>query len=220
MALPLHLFPQGTRPRPKAGSSTAAYPGICRNRAAVAPGLPQAWRIVTDGARIAFGDGLQGWVEQDLEREVGDFIVYRRDAVHAYHLATVVDDAEQGVTEVLRGVDLLDSTPRQIFLQQRLALPDKTYVHVPILVDLRGRKLSKQNLAPEAAVERPGQVLMRLLNWLGQRPPLELFAASPQEILNWAIANWDLERLRGIERIPVDPSPDLLRARGAAGTAP
>jgi glutamyl-Q tRNA(Asp) synthetase len=184
----------------------AVYPGFCRGRTPGSVRESHALRVITAGARISFDDRVRGRVEQNLETEVGDFILYRRDRVFAYHLATVLDDAEQGVTEVLRGLDLLDSTPRQIYLQQRLGLPEPAYAHIPILVDSRGQKLSKQTFAPEAETRYPGGVLFRLLNLLNQHPPAELVAAPAPEILAWAVEHWDLAKLQGRDRIPVEPS--------------
>ncbi len=195
-----------------AGDPPGVYPGHCRRGNQASPPGPHALRIITEGAAIGFDDALQGTIAQNLETEVGDFILYRRDRVHAYHLATVLDDAEQGVTEVLRGIDLLDSTPRQIFLERLLELPAKDYAHVPILVDSHGQKLSKQNLAPEAETRNPGGVLFHLLELLKQNPPAELAAAPADEILAWAIENWNLARLAGIERIEVDPDRFGIRA--------
>jgi glutamyl-Q tRNA(Asp) synthetase len=188
------------------GEAAGVYPGLCRLRTAEPRSEPHALRIVTEGAHIAFHDRLQGPIEQNLEREVGDFILFRRDQVYAYHLATVLDDAEQGITEVLRGIDLLDSTPRQIFLQETLGLPAKGYAHVPILVDSRGQKLSKQSFAPEADTGNPGNILFRLLELLNQSPPAELKTATAEEILTWAIEHWDLSRLKKLDRIEVEPA--------------
>lgn len=188
------------------GETSAAYPGFCRGRRLGQESGSHALRINTEGAQVAFQDRLQGPTEQDVQTEVGDFILYRRDGVYAYHLATVLDDAEQGITEVLRGQDLLASTPRQIYLQQRLGLPTPGYAHVPILVDRNGQKLSKQTFAPEAATRNPGALLFQLLALLKQNPPEELASAGPAEILDWAIPHWDISRLEGIDRIAIDPA--------------
>jgi glutamyl-Q tRNA(Asp) synthetase len=185
-------------------AGTQTYPGHCRRRTGAAPPGPCALRIDTTGARIAFEDALQGPVAQNLETEVCDFILYRRDRVYAYHLATVLDDAAQGVTEVLRGIDLLDSTPRQIFLERLLGLPAKGYAHAPVLVERNGQKLSKQNLAPAAAVHDPGGLLLHLLGLLKQAPPAELAGAPAPEVLAWATAHWNPKALKGMEQITVD----------------
>lgn len=181
------------------------YPGLCRPRSD-SPPTAHALRIRTEHAHIAFDDALQGHIAQDLDREVGDFILYRRDGVYAYHLATVLDDAEQGITDVLRGIDLMDSTPRQIYLQQRLGLAAKTYAHIPILVGPNGQKLSKQNLAPEADTRCPSRLLVYLLELLRQNPPRELADSPAADILAWAIVHWDLTRLAGVQSLTVEPS--------------
>lgn len=187
-------------------NTTTVYPGFCRHRSILSRREPHALRILTAGTEISFHDQIQGRIEQNVEMEVGDFILFRRDQVYAYHLATVLDDAEQGITEVLRGFDLLDSTPRQIFLQRCLGLPVPGYTHIPILVDRTGQKLSKQSFAPEAETRHPGGLLFHLLVLLQQDPPAELASAPAPEILEWAVAHWDLSRLIGLKRITVDPS--------------
>ncbi|HEV2007463.1 MAG TPA: tRNA glutamyl-Q(34) synthetase GluQRS, partial [Burkholderiales bacterium] len=153
-----------------AGVEGPVYPGTCRN--GVADGkVARALRIDTRGASIAFVDALQGAVRQDLETEIGDFVLYRADQVIAYQLAVVVDDAEQGITDVVRGADLLDSTPRQIYLQQLLNLPSPRYMHVAIAVNAAGEKLSKQTLAAAIGAQQPLPELIRALHFLGQDPP-------------------------------------------------
>lgn len=125
--------------------ATLAYPGTCRD--GLQGRAPRAWRLrVPDGpaARFGFTDRFHGTVSQDLSSEVGDFALLRGDGLWAYQLAVVVDDAEAGVTDIVRGADLLDSTPRQIYLQQCLGLPTPRYLHVPVLNDAHGDKLSKQ----------------------------------------------------------------------------
>ncbi|MCC5884833.1 MAG: tRNA glutamyl-Q(34) synthetase GluQRS [Gammaproteobacteria bacterium] len=147
------------------------YPGTCRERGMtpLPDGTPHALRVrVPDGdaARIRFQDRLRGAFEFDLAAEQGDFIVRRKDGLWAYQLAVVVDDAEQGITDVVRGVDLLDSTPRQIHLQRLLGLPTPRYLHLPILVDERGDKLSKQAGAQGLDLATPRANLARALAWL------------------------------------------------------
>lgn len=188
-----------------AAHAAGVYPGWCRARIGQPPPAAHALRVRVQGGTLAFDDALQGRIAQHLETEVGDFILYRRDAVYAYPLATVLDDAAQGITEVLRGIDLMDSTPRQIHLERLLGLPAKTYAHVPVLVDAHtGQKLSKQNLAPAADTAEPGRLLFHLLGLLKQTPPAELAGAAAAEILAWAVENWEARRLAGIESIAVD----------------
>ena len=170
------------------------YPGTCRH------GLPagkaaRAWRLRVDADAVCFDDAVQGRICQDLEREVGDFVLLRADGYFAYQLAVVVDDADQGVTHVVRGADLLNSTPRQIFLQQCLGLPTPAYAHLPVAVNADGEKLSKQTLAVPVDAGRPGPALHAALVFLGQHPPPELAGAPPQDILAWAVANWHLARV-------------------------
>ncbi len=147
------------------------YPGTCRERGMepLPDGTSHALRVrIPDGAaaRIRVLDRLRGEIEFDLAAEQGDFIVRRRDGLWAYQLAVVVDDAEQGVTDVVRGIDLLDSTPRQIYLQRLLSLPTPRYLHLPVLVDARGDKLSKQAGAHPIDPARARVNLARVLRWL------------------------------------------------------
>jgi glutamyl-Q tRNA(Asp) synthetase len=157
------------------------YPGTCRN------GLPpgktlRALRIRTVPDSIRFPDRVQGLVEQSVERDVGDFIVYRADGQFAYQLAVVVDDAEQGITDVVRGADLLDSTARQIYLQRLLGYPTPRYLHVPVAVNAAGEKLSKQTGAPAIGLTSAWDELRRALDFLGQPE-----GANLRE----AVCNWD-----------------------------
>ncbi len=163
------------------------YPGTCRNGLAQGKSR-RALRVRSAAESIAFSDRLQGAIEQSVEREVGDFVLLRADGLYAYQLAVVVDDADQGVTDVVRGADLLDSTARQVHLQRVLGLPTPRYLHVPAAVNAQGEKLSKQTDAPQAG---PGD-LGRALAFLGLRPPPDLAAG---ELLAWARGRWDVERL-------------------------
>lgn len=170
------------------------YPGTCRN------GLPpgreaRAWRLKVEPGRVCFDDALQGRICQDLAAEVGDFVVLRADGYFAYQLAVVVDDAEQGVTHVVRGADLLDSTPRQIRLQQLLGVAQPNYLHLPAAVNAAGEKLSKQTRAVPIDVGRPQAALTAALGFLGQRPPAELADADLDDLWRWAIMHWDRSRL-------------------------
>ena len=180
------------------GLANGIYPGFCRHKPLPPEGQNHALRVQVGETLVSFEDRVRGPVTQDLAREVGDFIVYRRDAAFAYHLATVMDDADQGITEVLRGQDLLDSTPRQIYLQQRLNLPTPTYAHIPILLNPDGQKLSKRTLAPEAETRHPGPLLGYLLALLQHPLPPDLVSAPVTDILAWAREQWDLTRLRGL----------------------
>jgi glutamyl-Q tRNA(Asp) synthetase len=187
-------------------AETPIYPGFCRNKNKIAEDAPHALRVITEDTPVAFEDLLQGPLAQNLEKDVGDFIVLRRDRVYAYHLATALDDDEQGITEVVRGVDLLDSTPRQIYLQRLLGLPTPMYAHVPVLLDRTGLKLSKQTYADPVDGQNPSFALVGLLALLNQNPPRDLRSAETEEILDWAIRNWDISRLSDLRAIPVNLS--------------
>ena len=170
------------------------YPGTCR------PGLaqgrsPRSMRVRTEGHCVGFEDAVQGAFSQALETDVGDFVVRRADGLFAYQLAVVVDDADQAITEVVRGSDLLDSTPRQIHLQRALGLPTPGFLHLPVAVDPSGSKLSKQSRALPVDADHPEPALHRALEFLGHPPPKELDRAPLRELWEWAIANWRRERV-------------------------
>lgn len=176
------------------GLNDGVYPGTCRE--GLAPGRQaRAVRVRVSEETIVLHDGIQGELRQNLAREFGDFVVRRADNIVAYHLAVVVDDAWQGITEVVRGADLLDSTPRQIHLQRLLGLPTPRYAHLPIAANAQGQKLSKQNGARAIAEERPARTLHACLEFLGQRPEPRLRHATPAEVLQWGIAHWDLAKV-------------------------
>jgi glutamyl-Q tRNA(Asp) synthetase len=167
------------------------YPGLCRQ------GLPpgekgRSLRVLCQQTTIQFDDRIQGLQQMDMASECGDFVVKRADGLIAYQLATAVDDAEQGMTEVVRGSDLLESTFRQRHLQQLLSLPSPIYAHLPIATNEAGDKLSKKTRS-QAIVHLPVQkTLYQVLQFLGQNPPAELRRVPLQEIWSWAIENWDL----------------------------
>lgn len=173
---------------------SGVYPGTCRNRRSLPHG-PHAIRIMVGDKVVEFEDLLQGPQRQDLARDVGDFVVRRADGFFAYQLAVVVDDAFQGVTEVVRGADLLDSTPRQIHLQHLLGLPTPDYLHLPVAVDAAGDKLSKQTHAPPLDPAQPLPAILKALRFLGLDPDPALADAALAEVWAWAIACFDLTRL-------------------------
>ena len=140
---------------------------------------------------IEFEDAVQGKLRQDLAAEVGDFVLLRADGIHAYQLAVVIDDAKQGITDVVRGADLLDSTPRQIYLQRLLGLPALRYLHLPAAVNAAGEKLSKQTRAVPVDRRDPVAVLAQVMDYLGQAPPAQLRHAPLAEFWRWALAHWD-----------------------------
>ncbi len=179
----------------KSGPNGLVYPGTCRD------GLPpgrrtRALRIRTEDRHIAFEDILQGTIRCDLEQTLGDFVIRRADGHYAYHLAAAVDDGEYGITDVVRGYDLLWCTPPQLHLQQLLALPQPRYGHLPVAVNAQGQKLSKQTFAPALDPDHASRQLWAALDFLLQSPPLELRKAPLDEIWAWALANWSLTPLR------------------------
>lgn len=194
------------------------YPGTCR--AGVPAGRSaRSVRARACDAIITFEDRLQGRVSQDLNREVGDFIILRGDGLIAYQLAVVADDADQGITAVVRGRDLLDSTPRQIHLQRRLGLPTPEYAHLPVVLNRQGHKLSKQTGAEALDLDRPVSLLYRSLVFLGQRPPADLARSGLQEFWDWAIANWRLDRVPPAQQAATDDGASVshVTAQGVTG---
>jgi glutamyl-Q tRNA(Asp) synthetase len=174
-----------------AGTEGPIYPGTCR-ALQVAATVAAAERMLAAQESIAFDDRVQGRIAQDVARDVGDFVLKRRDGLHAYQLAVVVDDAAQQISDVVRGADLLWSTPRQIALQRALGLPTPRYLHVPIATNAQGEKLSKQTLARAVAAERAPDALRSTLAFLGQHVPA---GGSASEVLAAAIAGWDVGRI-------------------------
>jgi glutamyl-Q tRNA(Asp) synthetase len=169
------------------------YAGTCRFK----PYSIQkhALRLRVPNQTLEFVDGWQDAQRRALASEIGDFVVQRNDGVISYQLACAVDEAAQGITEVVRGADLLGSSFRQLHVQQQLGLPHALYCHLPILVDAGGHKLSKQNHADAIGVENAATNLKRCLRWLGQEPPGSLEDATTGEILNWAIKHWTPGRI-------------------------
>ncbi|MGY4819380.1 tRNA glutamyl-Q(34) synthetase GluQRS [Pseudomonas chlororaphis subsp. piscium] len=165
------------------------YPGLCRNA-----GHDQedaAIRLRVPELEYRFTDRVQGEFRQHLGRDVGDFVIRRRDGLYAYQLAVVLDDAWQGVTDIVRGADLLDSTPRQLYLQELLGLPQPRYLHVPLITQPDGHKLGKSYRSPPLAADQATPLLLRALRALGQKTDSEMAHASPREVLSWGIEHWD-----------------------------
>ena len=169
------------------------YPGTCRQ--ADAKQMPYASRIKVNDIPITFNDAIQGSIAQHLATQVGDFVLKRADGLFAYQLAVVVDDFQQGVTDIVRGADLLDSTPRQIYIQQQLDIPTPHYAHIPVASNAAGEKLSKQTLAPAIEAKDASAWLIKSLAFLGQNPPSELITNTPSEILSWAKQHWQLKKI-------------------------
>lgn len=181
------------------GPLGAIYPGTCRSGCS---GNDVAIRVRTDDKPIEFKDGLQGSLMQRLATESGDFVVKRRDGLIAYHLAVVADDHWQGISEVVRGVDLLDSTPRQIHLQRLLGFPTPDYLHIPVAINQDGKKLSKLTGASGISVNAPRPVLVTALAALRQAVSPELHTCALSEIWDWATTRWDPARLTGLREVP------------------
>ena len=171
------------------------YPGTCRQAAAHPERAAFAWRIRTNSNVMRFEDVIQGAQAQQLEQEIGDFVLKRADGLFAYQLAVVIDDHEQGVTNVVRGSDLLASTPRQIYLQKMMGFPTPSYAHVPIVTNANGEKLSKQTLAKPIQTTNPEASLWQALHFLGQSPPESLCHEPLNNIWGWAMSHWDIVRI-------------------------
>lgn len=173
------------------GIDGLVYPGTCRG------GLPagkqaRAWRLRVEDRDIACDDRIQGRIRQNLAHDVGDFVLKRADGLFAYQLAVVVDDAAQGINDVVRGADLLDSTPRQLYLQRLLGYPQPGYAHIPVAANAAGEKLSKQTLAPALDGKDAALQLWRALDFLGQAPDPQLRGASLSALWTWACTHWRL----------------------------
>ena len=177
------------------------YPGTCR---AGCDADEVAIRVRTDDDPVEFTDLLQGSQAQRLESESGDFVVKRRDGLIAYHLAVVADDHDQRISEIVRGMDLLDSTPRQIYLQRLLGFEAPGYAHVPVVEVAPGEKLSKQTGAAAIPTDEVRPVLLQALRALRQAPADDLRDASLESIWEWAIGAWNPEPLRHKTSIPAE----------------
>ena len=182
-------------------SASPIYSGHCRHQANSSVPHTTRLRARDEAPTIQFNDRLQGLQRQNIAEEVGDFIIQRADGLFAYQLAVVVDDAELGITEVVRGGDLLTVTGRQIYLQQQLNVTTPDYCHLPVVTNRAGDKLSKQTFAQPLDTDHPAPQLWYALLFLGQAPPAALRKDSLSEIWQWAKENWR------IEAVPTHPSP-------------
>jgi glutamyl-Q tRNA(Asp) synthetase len=169
----------------------AIYPGTCRDLA-LRESDRYAARLRVPEIDIEFHDQIQGLFRQRLTKDVGDFVVKRRDGPFAYQLAVVVDDGEQGVTHVVRGADLTDNTPRQLYLHSLLSQPPPSFAHVPVVVDRDGKKLSKHTGATPLDRRTASANLHIALSLLGQNPPDDLVGAPPNVQLRWATSQWNV----------------------------
>lgn len=191
--LKAHTFPCGCS-RKELQYNQGLYDGKCRY--GIPSGkIPRTIRLKVPDQTISFEDLIQGFFQQNLHKDVGDFVIKRADGSFAYQLAVVIDDAMQNITDIVRGCDLLDSTPRQIYLQSLLKYPTPTYAHLPIITNAQGQKLSKQTLALPIDKKNPHRALFQALHYLGQHPPVELLNNKVETILKWAISQWDLSKV-------------------------
>lgn len=186
--------------RKRLTASPNVYSGFCRT-AAHPENSEHALRIKTDDETLCFEDRIQGKISENIASQHGDFIIKRKDGIIAYQLAVVIDDHLQEVNQVVRGYDLLDSTTRQIFLHRLLDYPEPVYMHVPIIVDAEGNKLSKQTCARAVDESNPPATLIQLLKWLKQSPPTALEKATTTQILEWAIAHWQPDQLKAVHSV-------------------
>jgi glutamyl-Q tRNA(Asp) synthetase len=169
------------------------YPGTCREKHITK--IPHAIRVKTLDQNIRFEDTVQGFVTQNLAKQIGDFVVKRADNLFAYQLAVVVDDHLQGITHIVRGADLLDSSTRQIYLQDLLGYQHIQYAHIPAAHNQQGEKLSKQTFAQAISAKDARKNLYQALCYLGQRPPADLGAEKTEQILSWAKDNWNINKV-------------------------
>jgi glutamyl-Q tRNA(Asp) synthetase len=178
------------------GIEGPVYPGTCRSRRRKRePEFSGAWRLRTSNDLIEFEDAVQGMRQQRIQRDIGDFVICRADGVFAYQLAVVVDDAEQDITHVVRGGDLLNSTPRQIHLQKLLGYSTPSYMHLPVVINTRGEKLSKQTHAAPVDTSHPVLQLVKTIQFLGQAPSSEVSESNLASFWMWAIENWNREAI-------------------------
>lgn len=195
LVYPCHCSRKDWQTGARRGADGFVYNGRCRNpqQRPALQGKQPAWRIRVPDRDIGFSDGIVGGYAQNLARDIGDFVLLRADGYWAYQLAVVADDAEQGVTHIVRGQDLLVSTPRQIYLQQCLGVPTPQYAHLPLLTNAQGQKWSKQTLAPALDLNRREQLLRQVFRYL--KLPEAPETDRPAELLDWAVAHWDMDKV-------------------------
>ena len=174
--------------RKKLAGKNGVYPGYCQNKTII-PDEPFSLRLKCPAKKFSFEDLVQGRQTFDLG-ELGDFILKRKDGLYAYQLAVCIDDEYQGVTHIVRGFDLIDSTPRQLHLQNVLGYRHPVYSHIPVITLADGNKLSKQNHAPAIPMDEPRPALVQALKALGMHPDNDLSASSVEDILQWGISHW------------------------------
>ena len=195
LVYPCHCSRKDWQAGARRGADGFVYNGRCRHpdQRPALQGKQPAWRIRVPDRVIGFSDGIIGGYAQNLACDIGDFVLLRADGYWAYQLAVVADDAEQGVTHIVRGQDLLVSTPRQIYLQQCLGVPTPQYAHLPLLTNAQGQKWSKQTLAPALDLNRREQLLRQVFRYL--KLPDAPETDRPAELLDWAVAHWDMDKV-------------------------
>ncbi|WP_263081019.1 tRNA glutamyl-Q(34) synthetase GluQRS [Endozoicomonas sp. Mp262] len=193
--------------RKKLAGLNGVYPGFCRQKTSYPDNEPFALRLKCTDSKISFRDKIQG--DQSVRlADLGDFILRRKDLLYAYQLAVCVDDQYQGVTHIVRGYDLLDSTPRQLYLQSLLEYRHPVYAHIPVITQVAGgEKLSKQNRAKALPLDYPRPLLVKAMKALGLQPDNDLLASSVDEILLWGVEQWDINK---VPKVPEIPMPMLL----------
>jgi glutamyl-Q tRNA(Asp) synthetase len=179
------------------------YPGTCRTRQ-LEQGTPAAVRLRVEAGHILFTDRIQGTYRQNVAHAVGDFVLKRRDQIYSYVLAVTVDDAAQGITHIVRGADLLDNTPRQIYLQRQLGLTEPSYAHVPVLTEADGGKLAKSRRSVRLSADSPLPQLWSVFSLLGMGPPPSLAAATIADAWRWAIEQWTPNKVPKLLDLPVN----------------
>lgn len=178
----------------KMGPDGFVYNGACRDKNRFRqPEKPFAWRVCVSDEIISFDDAIVGSYHQNLANDIGDFVLLRADGFGAYQLAVVVDDAQQGVTHIVRGQDLLVSTPRQIYLQRCLNYVTPKYAHLPLLVNQLGQKWSKQTLAPALDLGQKETLLRQVIQYLCIPPAPDV--STPRDLLDWAVQHWNIHRV-------------------------
>ena len=195
LVYPCHCSRKDWQAGARRGADGFVYNGRCRHpsQRPALQGKQPAWRIRVPDRIIGFSDGIVSSYAQNLAGDIGDFVLLRADGYWAYQLAVVADDAEQGVTHIVRGQDLLVSTPRQIYLQQCLGVPTPQYAHLPLLINTQGQKWSKQTLAPALDLNRREQLLRQVFRYLNLPEAPE--TDRPAELLDWAVAHWDMDKV-------------------------
>lgn len=195
LVYPCHCSRKDWQAGARRGADGFVYNGRCRHpgQRPAPQGKQPAWRIHVPDRVIGFSDGIVGGYAQNLARDIGDFVLLRADGFWAYQLAVVADDADQGITHIVRGQDLLVSTPRQIYLQRCLGFATPHYAHLPLLVNKHGQKWSKQTLAPALDENHKEQLLRQVLQYLNLPPAPEV--SRPQALLSWAIEHWQPHKI-------------------------